>query len=247
MPSEPLNRKCELLEWDSGFFGLRIGRLTAPSLTQDEFETVRRWCAEFKIDCLYFLANADDLDTTTIAQTNAFRLVDVRVTLDRVIGEEGGETSLIRHFQRGDLRRLREIARTAHRDTRFYYDLRFPRALCDALYETWIQRSCDGWADAVLVADDGHGPCGYISCHQHDAGSGSIGLCAVAEDSRGKGVGVQLVRAALRYFKSNTTSRVTVVTQARNVGAQRMYQRCGFTTRRVQLSFHRWFDAGEAL
>jgi hypothetical protein len=31
-----------------------------------------------------------------------------------------------------------------------------------------------------------------------------------------------------------------VVTQARNVPAQRLYQKCGFITRSVELWFHRW-------
>jgi hypothetical protein len=34
---------------------------------------------------------------------------------------------------------------------------------------------------------------------------------------------------------------VNVVTQGRNSKAQRLYERCGFLTRSVQLWYHRWF------
>jgi ribosomal protein S18 acetylase RimI-like enzyme len=35
---------------------------------------------------------------------------------------------------------------------------------------------------------------------------------------------------------------VSVVTQGRNVAAQRLYQRAGFVTASTQLWYHRWLD-----
>jgi ribosomal protein S18 acetylase RimI-like enzyme len=37
--------------------------------------------------------------------------------------------------------------------------------------------------------------------------------------------------------------RVSVVTQGRNVAAQKLYQSCGFTTCSVQLWYHWWLEA----
>jgi ribosomal protein S18 acetylase RimI-like enzyme len=136
--------------------------------------------------------------------------------------------------------RLRAIARASHGDTRFYADERFPRERCGELYDTWIRRSCEGWADAVLVVERNDAPAGYVSVHRRD-GSGSIGLIGVAEEQRGRGVGEALVRGALAWCAGEELARCTVVTQGRNVGAQRLFQRCGFRTSEVDLWFHRWF------
>src|SRR5215208_364801 len=71
----------------------------------------------------------------------------------------------VRLHQPDDLLGLERIAAANHRDSRFYSDGRFPRAGCDALYATWIRRSCEGWADGVLVSEVEGEACGYITCH----------------------------------------------------------------------------------
>jgi dTDP-4-amino-4,6-dideoxy-D-galactose acyltransferase len=136
---------------------------------------------------------------------------------------------------------LSDIAAASHFHTRFYADGRFPRERCDALYRAWIERSCRGSADGVLVADQGGEPAGYVACHLHPNETGSIGLMAVAEGHRGLKLGTQLVQAALQFFREHGSSRALVVTQGRNVDAQRLYQRCGFVTESMLLYYHRWF------
>jgi ribosomal protein S18 acetylase RimI-like enzyme len=56
------------------------------------------------------------------------------------------------------------------------------------------------------------------------------------------GVGRKLVVASLGWFDAHGADRVTVVTQGRNIAAQRLYQRCGFLTRSTGLWYHRWFS-----
>ena len=149
----------------------------------------------------------------------------------------------VRESQPGDIPGLRSIARISHRDTRFYHDPNFPTARCDTLYETWIERSCQGYADRVLVAEASGQPVGYVSCHLDNATDGRIGLLAVGENARGGGAGRELVRECLRWFAQHSRTRVTVVTQGRNVGAQRFYQKCGFVTGGLKLRYHRWFQS----
>jgi dTDP-4-amino-4,6-dideoxy-D-galactose acyltransferase len=232
---------CQLLEWDSQFFGLRIARLTEPRLTSSSLASARRWCRANQIDCLYFLADSGDAETVMLAQINAFRLVDIRLTLERRLGGGTDPAPAVRPFQPADAAGLRAIARASHRDSRFYYDAQFARPQCDALYEAWIERSFGGWADAVLVAEWDGAPAGYISCHLAPPGVGSIGLFAVAQEYQRRGLGRQLVGAALEYFRQNGMHQATVVTQGRNVPSQRVYQRCGFLTQSVQLWYHCWF------
>jgi len=237
---------CEYLEWDSEFFGRRIARASGMCLTEELVTEIGAWCSLHRIECLYFLATARDQGTVRLAQRNGFRFVDIRLTLDFRVGTAGGgETDdssfAVREAVEGDLPTLRELARAGHRDSRFYYDGNFSMRQCDALYETWIEKSCRGWAQKVLVADRGRGAEGYVTCHISDPANGQIGLVSVGEKARGLGMGRYLVCDAIQWFAQEGIGNITVATQGRNVSAQRLYQRCGFVTRSVELWFHKWF------
>ncbi len=71
--------------------------------------------------------------------------------------------------------------------------------------------------------------------------AGRIGLVGVATHNRGRGIGTQLVLRALDWFAGQDVETVTVVTQGRNIGAQSLYQRCGFIIQSHQLWYHKWY------
>lgn len=243
-----MTHQCELLEWDSNFFGVRIARSTVNRLTGDSVESILSWCALNRIDCLYFLSAADDANTIGLLEDNRFRFVDVRVTYERLLSSVPilvRETfpGIIRQCVPQDIPNLKAIARIVHRESRFYYDPNFAPPRCDALYETWIEESCNGYADLTLVAEIEGCSSAYVTCHCLDSERGKIGLMGVNPEAQGQGIGQQLVGEAIRWFTGQGLKRVTVVTQARNWRAQRLYQRCGFLTAFVELWYHRWFGA----
>lgn len=240
------NGLCQYLNWDSDFFGYRIARVVANRLSQDSVGPILRWCETHNIDCLYFLGDLTDETTVRLAEDNRFRLVDVRITLENrlesaIEPRAGGSQAIIRPFIPEDHADLRAIARSSFRFTRFYFDLNFPESLCDALYETWTERSCSGYADVVLVAEVGGQAVGYITCHLPDQTQGQIGLIAVSADWQGRGLGQELVSASLRWFAERGVTQALVATQVRNRRAQRAFQKCGFVTQSAYLWYHRWF------
>lgn len=234
---------CEFLEWDSEFFGFRIGRVTAGKLHPGDAGAIEAWCDAERIRCLYLLAGGQDPVTARLAAGSGFRFVDIRLTLDKAVQEPGELPLSIRPAVEGDVPALAAIARTSHTDSRFYCDGEFPTGRCDDLYETWIRKSClEGYAAAVLVAVQDSRPAGYITCNVKGQ-VGQIGLIAVADWARGAGHGSNLVRSALSWLQVQGASKVKVVTQGRNIQAQRLYQRCGFHSSAVELWYHRWFPA----
>ena len=50
---------CQLLPWDTAFFGLSIGRISNPRATAAELETALVWCRKQSVECLYFLVDGD--------------------------------------------------------------------------------------------------------------------------------------------------------------------------------------------
>jgi dTDP-4-amino-4,6-dideoxy-D-galactose acyltransferase len=235
----------QLLQWDTDFFGVRIARLNEEGVTPEAMVEIEAKCLKMQVDCLYCLVNPSKNEIVRLVEAHGFYLTDIRVTLDRALVATAGKwqatSPIIRLATGSDIPDLRGIAAANHRDSRFYHDGGFPLERCDELYATWIEKSCQGFSDAVLVADCGEGAVGYLSCHIRDNGVGNIGLVGVSSSCQGKGIGKQLLNESLRWFAAAGVSQVEVVTQGRNLTAQRLYQKNGFLTSQVELWYHRWF------
>ena len=247
---------CANLEWDTAFWGFPIARVQASTITEDQMRDIDAWCNRNKIRCLYFLARMDDSDTIYLAERYAFHLTDIRNDFRYVVEQTAprpGTTKnngvCVRHFRSEDAKALRTTARESYHDTRFYFDRHFPRQQCDLLYETWIQRSWEGYADAVLVAVENSEAIGFVTCHvDRSIGTnptGRIGLVGVTARARGHGVGQLLTSAAVGWFVEQRVQEIFVATQVRNIPAQRLYQRCGFITYSAHLWYHKWYAISE--
>ncbi len=233
----------EMLEWDSSFFGRRIARLVVRRLTAAALISLDDWVVKNQIDCVYFLCEAADSESIALAEQHRFHLADIRMTLEnslRIDRIDSRTTMSVRKAYAGQMEELKAIARSSHKETRFYQDPHFQTSRCDTLYETWIEKSCNGYADMVFTVELGEIVAGYITCHLDSEGVGHIGLLAVAGIARSKGVGSALIHASLNWFAGQQRSLVTVVTQGRNIRAQKLYQRCGFVTRAMELCYHYW-------
>lgn len=141
----------------------------------------------------------------------------------------------------GDIEALAPVAEASYTDSRFFTDPRFPRDKCRELYRIWLERSFDDYADNVRVAVDGDRPVGFVTCRLATPEIGEIGLVGVDSAYRGRGIGGLMTNDAVRWFAGQGVKTVRVPTQGRNLGAQRLYQACGFRTASIELWYHRWF------
>lgn len=241
---------CEILEWDTNFFGFCIARVSSNTLTPESVQNIDVFCHQNHVHCLYFLSSLDDPTTTRLAETNNFQLADVRLTFEKKLFENSGlipddglnKKLAIRQVRAEDIDHLVKISQKSYVDSRFYFDTNFPHHRAESLYQTWIKVSCEGWAEAVLVAEWNHAPAGYITCHlNQEQKTGKIGLVGVSSQVQGRGLGKALVNNASDWFFTQGMEKATVVTQGRNLAAQRLYQHCGFITQNTQLWYHKWY------
>ena len=234
---------CTYLDWDSRFFACRIARVNANSFDQAGLNKILGWCQAHRIDCLYFLANTEETESARLAEQNGFLQTDVRLTFARPLTDADRAIPPAPHVRlarEDEISLLRAVARRGHRDTRFYCDPHFDRAKCDLLYETWIENSFRGLAQAVLAAESNGQAIAYLTCHLRGDES-RIGLIGVSEHQQGLGHGKNLVQQFLAWSAREGARRATVVTQGRNPRAQALYRRNGFTLASSQLWYHRWF------
>jgi len=238
---------ARLLTWDTELFGDRTARALGPIADCHSRERLEEWCAGNQVDWLHVLLSAADLETVGQLEAARYSFVDIRVTLRRWGGPTGigdqGEGLLLRSPVDGDLQSLVMIARRAHTDSRFFSDPRLPPERASALYEEWLKKSCAGvLADSVVVAEMSGVPVGYATGRVQGSVRGVIGLVGVDDSARGRGLGGALVREISRRLADLGSKEIEVVTQGRNVAAQRLYHREGFTVGSVELWYHKWFD-----
>jgi dTDP-4-amino-4,6-dideoxy-D-galactose acyltransferase len=249
---------CQYLTWDSDFFGVRIAQVNGHTLDNQRIDHITAWCSQNQIDCLYFLAACDHFETTRLAEENGFHQVDIRLTLQRDLTDEDASFSMppfspaqIRPAKSEELPALITIARSSYELSRFFFDPCFSRQASAALYEEWIRKSIQGYADIVLAAKDERGVIGYISGNLPAADSptdspGEIGLVGIAAEARGQGIGTTLILRLLDWYRQRKVDRVNVITQGRNIAAQKLYQKTGFLTYSTQLWYHKWLAGCKA-
>ena len=242
------NSLIAILPWDSSHFGFAIARARPRHLDLLTFRQLESACIDQGIDCLYFLADAADQATISILQQGRFDMVDIRLTLAgpvcNLISDRPAEEFLYRFGHKGDLEGLLPIAGDSYQMSRFYTDQRFDRGKTSEMYRAWLINSLTAaYADAVVVAELAGQPVGYVTCHlQNAAGEANLGLVGVAASARGMGCMKGMLHFLGHWLISREISRANVVTQGKNIPAQRAYQRNGFRTRSVELWFHKWFQ-----
>jgi dTDP-4-amino-4,6-dideoxy-D-galactose acyltransferase len=233
------------VDWDERVFGLRTARIVPTTLTRDRAAAILAEIRSSRAAVVHLLLESDDDVSVRVAEEHGFHLVDVRVTLRwrasdaPLAGPPAG--LLIRRGVPEDFAALEATARTSYEKSRYYHDPRYPKDRCGELYAHWLSWSLGGGADCVLVAGREGAAAGYVTCHgKPGEGDGSIGLVGVDAASRGAGVASALVGAAQAWFRDVPLPGAIVVTQGRNVEAQKVYERAGFRAHRVQLWYHLW-------
>ncbi len=246
-----MNELFESLTWDSEFFGVSIARIIPSKLDEGSVTALLIAGQACGLHCLYFEADPDDPTMVGVVEQHGFRLVDVRVVLEHPFDNRPAPVPrypvspelVIGPPLDGELSRLQDISAQIGLTSRFDFDKNFGPGQSERLYRLWIKNACHGFADVVLVAcwhQNGEAV-GLITCVLDDS-MGHIQLAGVHLDHRKRSVGTGLVQAALDWAKARGARSMQVVTQARNVPAQRLYQQMGFFTKSMTLYYHKWLS-----
>ena len=216
----------------------------------ENIKSILHWCESNRIDCLYFLTEAEDLTSIRTAEDNKFRLVQIRVTLSKDLRNwENTNNRRKEHLQiatrpatRRDAQELSQIGKNIFTYARFYSDPCFPTEKSQQLYETWTRKSVEGYADQVIVLKSSNQILGFVTCRiDKNDKLGKIELIGLRSEAQGHNLGKELMQSALDWFSSQGLEKATITTQGQNIAMQRLAQRIGFETETIQLYHHKWF------
>jgi ribosomal protein S18 acetylase RimI-like enzyme len=239
--------RVERLAWDSQFFGARMGRLAADggsSLTPPAVSGALARARHDGFDHVILRVAGGDVAAIRSAESAGMRLVDVGLDLARAPETTQAEPT-VRAAMESDLPWARELAAAAFVHSRFSADPFFTRQQAQAFHRQWVTNLWGGLAQFVLVAADSGRNAGFVCCSRSEQ-EGRIVLIATSESARGRGVGRTLVQAALARFAETDVAEARVKTQAANIAALNLYERCGFTINTCEMTYSWSRNGGQA-
>lgn len=224
------------LDWDSDFFGLRIGKAIVSS--EEDVVALSRWEKDYRyrFDLIYIFSEP----VIDIPFDNA-RLVDRKAvfSIDH-LRENEDCPAIVCWISPETTDSLVSLALVSGKYSRFKTDPRLPDGSYERLYTRWIEQSVNKSIATEVFCYMIEGiPRGLLTLDRRTEPS-VIGLVAVDEGCQHQGIGTALIRQAVSYVHKHEGERINVATQMDNEPACRLYSRCGFSLESVKKIWHWW-------
>lgn len=222
-----------LLEWDSKFFGFKVGVIWVEHANDRQVKEELRNLQN--IDCkLIYVYSPRLLDLNGFKAILADRKRSYILEHPQFV-----KTPNLTYASFEDPSLLYDLAYQSGEHSRFKVDPNFGEEDFKRLYRSWIDNSINaGFADYVLAPMDKNKPIGLITAKRKD-NELSIGLLATDKNYRKKGIGSSLIQEIVNEAARKGLC-VEVTTQADNEKACRFYENRGFRIAKEELVYHVW-------
>ena len=228
----------EYLEWDSSFFGLRIGKaIVSTQKVLEELSFMRDKLSEM-YDLIYIFTNND-----SAAPIPGSILVDRKVVYSmEVAGPSSFDCNIVEYKETFVSEDLLKLSLTSGEYSRYRLDKHFPPNSYERLYTRWIEQSVNhSIANEVFCYMVNDSPKGLITL-KHDNDYGVIGLVATDSECRGMGIGSAMLQHVKQYLFTKGGRKLNVATQYDNKAACHLYEKAGFTVSSCTNVWHWWLN-----
>lgn len=222
------------LNWDTDFFGYPVGKLIIEETEKFDLEELKSLSKEFKL--LYVFSKSE----LQLSSNNVF-LADRKVIFKRIAGNIIEEDyKYIVSYREGITNQLLNLTFQSGVYSRFNTDKNFINKEFEKLYTRWIECSVDRTqAKDVFVYKIMNEILGFITLVIKN-NIAEIGLVAVDNKARGKGVGSNLVKYAINAASKLGCPEIHVTTQLDNEPAVALYKNNGFIISDLTYIYHYW-------
>jgi dTDP-4-amino-4,6-dideoxy-D-galactose acyltransferase len=238
---EKMNNTINILDWDSNFFNLRVCRINGTIKDNNELALVLQELKNLDIDLGYYSSPVPLTVPQNTGQPYDISLVDKKTTYLKPINENAVFSKSITPYTdsyAGD--ELLELAIQSGIYSRFNVDKKISTVKYEELYREWITNSVTKkLAIEVLVYWNNNKITGFVTLRD-DNSTADIGIIAVDQRYRGKGIGTSLVQSAEKWFANNNYTYIQAITQGDNLPACRFYESCGYQINKVEYFYHLW-------
>lgn len=229
-----MNDKINVLEWDSSFFNLSVGKAEITKKNPCPIERIKLEKNNRYFDLVYVFSD-QELDISN--QPDVF-LADEKVTFKKKIYPS--ETNILTDtiiYHGPPTLVLENLATASGHCSRFKKDHR-TSARCNDLYITWLDKSLSGeLADIVFTTYCNKTISGFLTLRKV-LNSGRIGLFSVSKNMQRIGLGYKLIKSAEQWCLHNSLNNCEVATQKDNETACNFYKKSGYTIKDITYIYH---------
>ncbi|NDV79408.1 GNAT family N-acetyltransferase [Dysgonomonas sp. 511] len=230
----------EYLQWDSGFFKRKIGRIsiTNKSNLSDLLDNARK----SGYNLIYCFTKESLLIENTILDRFNGSLVDQKIIFKGITNITNKDISDIKEFE-GTIvnEELLNLAYLSGSYSRYKTDYHFTEAEFKKFYRTWVENSLKKEiADKTFVAYNKENMIVGLVTVKKSIDTGTIGLIATDSSLQKRGLGRKLMNAVQIYLYNNGISFWEVATQKDNKNACDFYRKCGLTEKETNNIYHFW-------
>lgn len=233
--------KIEHLEWDSDFFGIKIGKIIF-NQSENDLQYLFNEANSNKYQLIYVFSEEDTyIDESLLNQWNG-KLVDRKIVYQKpILTNKHIDSRLISQYKSTKISdKLLELAYVSGQYSRFRLDKNLPNGSFERMYKEWVLKSLNSqMADRVFIAKDGNDLLGFVTLKIKNK-VGEIGLISVDNIAQGKGLGTKLINACEEYLSENSIQFLSVPTQMDNKQACHFYENYGFEKHTVTNIYHFW-------
>ncbi|REH45771.1 ribosomal protein S18 acetylase RimI-like enzyme [Tenacibaculum gallaicum] len=136
---------------------------------------------------------------------------------------------------------LRKLAFQSGKLSRFKLDPNFQKKEFEKLYSIWFEKSISfsiTWEVLLFFEDNELG--GFVTLGEKNKETAIIGLIAVNDLFRGRGIGRILVEQAISFSYKKGYTDIEVSTQGENLAAVNLYKKTKFILKERTYIYHLW-------
>lgn len=232
-----MTTEIESLVWDTEFFGYEIGKVTIKNPRVFNIEKLKAEAVGYR---LIYIFSESELPHSSL------KLVDKKIVFSQKIDSRAIPSSSQNRIQSFDkeIHNINELIALGLKSgvySRFNGDPNFVNNEYERLYGEWVRNSVNGkLAFDILVSLKSQEIFGFTTISRKSKDLADIGLVAVDEKARGKGIGTSLIKMAILRAQQNNFKKIQVVTQLDNVPAVNLYQKTNFGIEKVTNIYHYW-------
>lgn len=226
----------QLLSWDSDFFGFNVARIN--QFDDDSTVPLLEELYNEDVELAYYSASQEKN-----IPANPFynvKMVDIKTTYIKKVGGKKVEVPMIISYtEKEPGEQLKRLSVQSGVYSRFNVDEQIGHEKFVSLYTQWIIQSVNKTiAEEVLVYHLNDTIAGFVTLGIKN-NRADIGIIAVDEGFRGKGIGKALMLQGESYFVDKQ-EMIQVVTQGNNLPACKLYESCGYTIEKTEFFYHLW-------
>lgn len=229
------------LEWDSEFFGYKVGFIGADNSSPFELnETLETILDENYRLC--YITSSYEIDFSQFDHENlGIKFVDRKVTYLKTVDPSKTIDPAIKSIEKLDTNdKILSIAIQSGEYSRFNIDKNIEEGKFEELYQLWIKNSINRTLAFEVLGFKNHGTTsGFVTLKKTKARA-DIGLIAVDGLYRGRGMGKALMNSAEKWVDNLKFKEIQVVTQGANIPACKFYESCGYQLEKTQYYYHVW-------